>query len=208
MICEEGIELIKEFEGIDQPSKWPGGSSGITLGYGCDIGADPKSLEAWKNELTTEQMARLRFACGLTGHAAETIAYKYQDIRITEEMALRVLTNYTLPREEDLTLKTFPGSEHLAPIVLAALVSLVYNRGSSMDGYRRKEMREIRDACASLHEAAKMSVVLARIFGALKEMKRLWYDEGLDGLLKRRDAEANLVLTALEKFVPACELPA
>ena len=37
--------MILEAEGIEQPAKWPGGESGITLRYGCDIGADPKSRD-------------------------------------------------------------------------------------------------------------------------------------------------------------------
>ncbi len=50
---------------------------------------------------------------------------------------------------------------------------------------RRREMRAIRDAVAKgdLQEIAKQ----------LRTMKRLWIGKKLDGLLKRRDAEADLV---------------
>src|ERR1043165_7773563 len=35
---EKAPNLIFEFEGIDQPSDWPGGASGITIGIGYDLG--------------------------------------------------------------------------------------------------------------------------------------------------------------------------
>src|SRR5436190_16397577 len=49
---QAAVSMILEAEGIDQPAKFPGGESGISLGYGCDIGADPKSLEYWRGILT------------------------------------------------------------------------------------------------------------------------------------------------------------
>ena len=50
---------------------------------------------------------------------------------------------------------------------------------------RRKEMRAIRDAVARQD--------MKDIAAQLRLMKRLWVGKNLDGLLKRRDAEAELV---------------
>jgi GH24 family phage-related lysozyme (muramidase) len=58
-----------------------------------------------------------------------------------------------------------------------------------MDGDRRTEMRAIRDAVAQGD--------LAEIANQLRVMKRLWIGKGLDGLLKRRDAEADLVASTI-----------
>jgi hypothetical protein len=37
-ITEKTKKLILDFEGLNQPSKWPGGGSGITIGIGYDLG--------------------------------------------------------------------------------------------------------------------------------------------------------------------------
>ena len=54
---------------------------------------------------------------------------------------------------------------------------------------RRKEMRAIRGAVAEGD--------LQEIADQLRAMKRLWEGKGLDGLLKRRDAEADMVESAI-----------
>jgi GH24 family phage-related lysozyme (muramidase) len=72
-------------------------------------------------------------------------------------------------------------------LCFGVLVSLVYNRGTSMTDTSgvpgsRKEMRDIRDAVA----AGRITDVPA----ALRAMKRLW-PEG-NGLRDRREREAKL----------------
>jgi GH24 family phage-related lysozyme (muramidase) len=78
--------------------------------------------------------------------------------------------------------------------VQGALVSLVYNRGSSMidkpGDDRRKEMRAIRDAVAVGN--------LRKIADQLRSMKRLWQGQSLGGLIARREAEADLVEEAIQ----------
>ncbi len=80
---------------------------------------------------------------------------------------------------------TFPGIAELPPDAQGALVSLVFNRGTSMEGDRRAEMRAIRDAVPSSD--------LQEIADQLRSMKRLWINKGLDGLLRRREEEAKLI---------------
>src|SRR5262249_42753580 len=96
---QEAVSIILEAEGIDQPAKWPGGDSGITLGYGCDIGADPKSLEYWRGILSDDQINRLAVAKGKTGDAAAAIARQFSDIKVNKADALTVFMNKTLPIE-------------------------------------------------------------------------------------------------------------
>jgi GH24 family phage-related lysozyme (muramidase) len=194
---QEAVSIILEAEGIDQPGKWPQGESGITLGYGCDIGADPKSLEYWRGILTDEQMNRLAAAKGKTGRAAADIARQFSDIKVSKADALAVFMKKTLPLEIALTRKTYPGIELLPPTVLGAMTSIVYNRGSALNGERRSEMREIKDVITQFTntppERRDVKATLEKIADLIQAMKRLWRGKGLDGLLTRRDAEAKLI---------------
>lgn len=208
MIPQKAIDLILEAEGIDQPGKWPGGGSGITLGYGCDIGADPASLDFWKGILTDDQIARLKTARGITGRAAAQIKTRFADIRVTPAQARDVFLRQSLPREEAATAAGFPGSDKLPGLAFGALVSLVYNRGTALDDPhhpdRRREMKAIHDAIVNSQGDSegeppqeRQNNLLRFIAAQLRSMKRIWAGQGQDGLLTRRDAEAALVESAI-----------
>ena len=190
-ITEKALALILEAEGLDQPGKWPGGGSGITLGIGYDIGfVTPEQLETdWSPFLSSDEIDRLKTAIGLTGGSAQQRASQFRDITVTREQAVEVFKNRTLPLHSKRTEDAFPGVDQLPPDAQGALVSLVFNRGPSMAGDGRSEMRAVRDAVAQgdLREIAKQ----------IRAMKRIWVGQGLDGLLKRRDAEADLVESAI-----------
>ena len=193
---QEAVLMILEAEGIDQPAKWPGGESGISLGYGCDIGADPKSLEYWRGILSDEQINRLAAAKGKTGSAAAAIASRFSDIKVSKTDALRVFMTHTLPIEIALTCKTYPGIDLLPPTVLGAMTSIVYNRGADLSGDRRSEMREIKDVITQFANTPPgrrdVKATLEKIADLIQHMKRLW-GNNQRGLLIRRDAEAKLV---------------
>jgi GH24 family phage-related lysozyme (muramidase) len=193
---QEAVSMILEAEGIDQPGKWPEGESGITLGYGCDIGADPKSLEYWRGILTDEQINRLAAAKGKTGRAAANIARQFSDIKVSKADALSVFMKKTLPLEIALTRKTYPGIDLLPPTVLGAMTSIVYNRGADLGGDRRSEMREIKEVITQFAntplERRDLRATLDKIAGLIQSMKRLW-GNSQRGLLIRRDSEAKLI---------------
>ncbi len=94
------------------------------------------------------------------------------------------------------TIEAFPGMERLPAGAQAALISLVFNRGPGMKGRRRAEMRAIRELVAGYQEENRAET-LQEVAQQLKDMKRLWLGKGLPGLLKRRDAEAEMVLSCL-----------
>lgn len=200
------FDLMLAEEGIDQPWKWPGGGSGITLGYGCDIGADPASLEFWRGILTAEEVSRLASAKGVTGRAAAQIASRYAGINVTKDDALRVFVQQSLPREIEATRRTYPGIELFPESVLGAMTSVTYNRGTDLDrdrnqGDRRLELRNIADIIA--HQAG-LATTARDIPGASREIaqqilnsRRLWVGKDLDGLLRRRSGEAQLILNSL-----------
>jgi GH24 family phage-related lysozyme (muramidase) len=65
---------------------------------------------------------------------------------------------------------------------------MIYNRGNKLDGDRRKEMRAIVDLVAKADYEG--------IADQIERSKRLW-ENGLDGLVKRREEEADLILNSL-----------
>jgi GH24 family phage-related lysozyme (muramidase) len=192
-ITDEALALILEAEGLDQPGKWPGESSGITIGIGYDLGFSTAEQfeEDWSPYLGADEIERLKTAIGVSGEDAQQIASKFSDIKINRDDAVEVFKNRTLPLYSARTEKAFPGVDQLPANAQGALVSLVFNRGAGMDGDRRKEMRAVRDAVANGD--------LQEIANQIRAMKRLWEGKGMDGLLKRRDAEADLVESAIDK---------
>jgi GH24 family phage-related lysozyme (muramidase) len=200
MIPQEAIDLILEAEGIDQPFRWPGEVSGITIGYGYDLGYEKNFASDWRDVLPSGAIERLKAALGVRGQNARAIASHFRDITIPPAAALKVFRDTTLPHYEAETLAAFPGLDRLPDLVRGALVSLVFNRGADMTGARRAEMRAIRDAVAhASHESAEAGISedLQEIADQLRAMKHIWAGRGIDGLLKRRDAEADLVEQAI-----------
>jgi GH24 family phage-related lysozyme (muramidase) len=194
------LTLILRSEGIDQPYRWPGLGSGITLGYGCDIGADPKSLNYWEGILTPAQIDLLRPAQGVTGRAAKQMETRFSSITISPSQAIKVFLAHTAPTEIKKTLRTFPGVLLFPEDVLGAMVSLVYNRGTSLAGDRRREMAKIAEICRrfeSLTDGARKSSIgqyMFEIAQQIRSMKRLWKGGGLNA---RRENEARLIEAAI-----------
>ncbi len=154
-LTEKAKELIFEYEGIDQPGDWPGGDSGITLGYGYDLGyesADGFTTD-WKAILVPDDFDALTKVVGLKGAAAEAKAPALKKIKIKADAAQSVFLERSVPKYQAQTQKAFPGVDDLPGDVQGALFSLVYNRGTSMKDndatiQERLEMRLVRDAVA------------------------------------------------------------
>jgi len=191
-ITDEALALILDAEGLDQPGKWPGASSGITIGIGYDLGFSTAEQfeEDWSPFLGGDEIERLKTAIGISGDDAKQIASQFSDIRINRADAEEVFKTRTLPLYGARTEAAFPGVDQLPAAAQGALVSLVFNRGAGMNGDSRREMRAVRDAVAEGN--------LQEIADQIRSMKRLWEGKNLGGLLKRRDAEADLVESAIE----------
>ncbi len=192
------LHLILEAEGVDQPSHWPGGDSGITIGRGYDLGYEPTFARDWAGHLAPTEIAALTTALGRKGQDARAVAARFRDIHVSREAADAVFLDHSLPKYVQQTARAFPGFAHLPLDAQGALVSLVFNRGAGMDGERRREMRAIRDIIAADPLGDNLRATLPEIAAQFRAMKRLWIGQGVDGLLKRRDAEAALVESAAQ----------
>jgi GH24 family phage-related lysozyme (muramidase) len=190
-ISKESFEFILSKEGYkDHPYVPPGDrSSGITIGYGYDLGQQHAStVESDLNGIfTTLQIARLQSACGLQGDAARGVVSTFFDILVTKEMALR-LAVVMKRRYSQQTVDAFPGVTKLHPHCQGALLSLVINRGPGMvDKPGKKSRAHMRAIRADVAQNSLSDVPIQ-----LASMKSLWAGTGQGGLLARRDGEANL----------------
>jgi GH24 family phage-related lysozyme (muramidase) len=193
----KALDLILEYEVgggkayyekyLSKPT-WPGGASGMTLAIGVDCGYyTPEELENIFNFLPKEQLAIVKGASGKTGQAGKeyTANNKNKGIVITWDQAIKIFDTLTWPKFARLAEKAFPGLDQLCDNAYGALVSLVFNRGTAMQGDNRLEMRNIRVLVPKKDYKG--------IANELRKMKRLWEGKGLDGLIARREAEARLV---------------
>lgn len=169
---------------------WPGGGSGITIGIGYDLGYNTgaQMRKDWSGKLPEIDLERLASVCGLRGDGARQVLRNVESVFIPLEAARRVFYESTLPRYAADTARVYPGVQDLHPHAQAALLSLAYNRGTSLRGSRRREMAAIKELVVQRDYAG--------IAEQIRSMKRLWEGRGLDGLLKRRDDEARLVRQA------------
>ena len=156
-ISDQAFDLILKYEVsskayydryLSKPT-WPGLTSGVTIGIGYDLGYNTSAqfTRDWVWHLVpSATFKRLAATLSVKGVRASALIKNLSDIRIPWESALHVFRTSTLPRFLDLTIRTYPGSEKLHPDILGALVSVVFNRGASLTGSRRKEMSMLREA--------------------------------------------------------------
>lgn len=200
LISQAAIDLIVREEVSSQAAYnsryrnpiWPGGNSGVTIGIGYDIGAGVTSRQQlhtdWEGKISDDDVDALEAAIGVTGVAADTLAARLQDVEVSWEAAMSVFEHVDVPRWYATCKKVLPNFELLPPDSRGALVSIAYNRGPSFadttGNSRYTEMRNIR--------THMISKEFDKIPDEIRAMKRIWRGQGLDGLLRRRDAEAAL----------------
>jgi GH24 family phage-related lysozyme (muramidase) len=204
------LELIKEFESVNQPGKWPEGASGVTIGYGYDLGYSTREQFArdWSGRIPPAEIERLTAVIGLRGQSANLASKRLGDIRISQKDSIEVLERASIPDYTEDAQLAFPGFDSLPLDAQGALVSLVYNRGTRMEDrnaglQERREMRAVRDA-VSLYHVRKSDTDLREVAKQIRSMKRLWEGKGLDGLLRRREAEAQLVESCIAVKESVC----
>ena len=111
------------------------------------------------------------------------------NVIIPYNIAYEVFVKKSIPKYYALTKKIYPQLDELNEDTRGALVSMVYNRGAKIDGESRKEMKKIVDLVAKKDYEG--------IAEQIEQSKRLWEGKGLDGLVIRREAEADLIRESL-----------
>ncbi len=167
---------------------WRHTASGVTVGFGYDCGYHSKKqiAEDWKGIASPSEIKALQAVSGLKGRRAYYASRRMRhSVYISYPDALKVFREVTIPRYAARTARAFNLAKgRLHGHSNGALVSLVFNRGGSMKGKRRMEMRWIRHNLATKHDE--------RVPGDIRHMKRLWSYRKLKGLHLRRDAEARM----------------
>ncbi|MDH3522535.1 MAG: hypothetical protein OES32_03025 [Acidobacteriota bacterium] len=202
----KAVEMIVAFEVVGESyytrrlakPTWPGGRSGVTIGIGYDIGYNSASqIEAdWGGRIPDAYVQDLKGVAGLKGSPARDAAKRLADVglKVPFDVARSVFHEKTLSRYAKTTLKAYPGVDKLPADAQGGMLSLVYNRGASKSGASRKEMADLAPAI----EAGNLETMADLV----RRMKRLWVGKNLDGLLKRRDAEADLIENARHDYAP------
>jgi hypothetical protein len=132
----------------------------------------------------------LRKVVGIKGESVKSMMRgEILQVRIPYNFAYDVFVNKSLPKYYALTKAIYPELDTLNEDTRGALVSMIYNRGNKLDGDRRKEMRAIVNLVAKADYEG--------IADQIERSKRLWENVGLDGLVKRREEEADLILNSL-----------
>lgn len=185
-IAREEVSDAATYQRRFQTPVWPTPESGITIGVGYDLRfVDRAGLVAdWGDVLSAGDIERLAGVLQKPGTAA--LLASVSTVVIPLSAAMRVFAGRSLPKYLGQTRSIYPAVEGFAltPAQRTALVSLVYNRGTKLDGDRRREMQAIRDLLAAgrINEVAEQ----------FESMTRLWNENTEGGLIRRRRSEATL----------------
>lgn len=199
MISKKAIDLIIQhevggravYEKRYQKPIWAGGDSGLTIGLGYDIGyvKEAQLFSDWQ-VLNLNFLNALKRFCGVKGEVVKTMMRgEVLNVIIPYNIAYEVFVKKSIPKYYALTKKIYPQLDELNEDTRGALVSMVYNRGAKIDGDSRKEMKAIVDLVAKKDYEG--------IAEQIEQSKRLWEGKGLDGLVIRREAEADLIRESL-----------
>jgi len=208
-VSQKSLDMIIGFEVTSQKyyekslihPTFPKGDSGCTIGIGYDIGYNTKSQvqSDWEGKILQPEIDRLKTVAGIKGQNAKEVLPTIIDISIPFKEAKEVFIEKSMVRFAKMTSMAYKGVEELEPDAQGALLSLVYNRGSSTyyepsdssDSGRRKEMHNIIPLVAAKDYTG--------IAGEIRAMKRLW-GSNMQGLLNRRDDEAGMVENSVREY--------
>lgn len=185
-IVSKGVfDFILETEAYREFPYVPGGASGVTIGYGYDLGQ--QSVAQIGQDLaglyTTSEIELLKGKAGLSGEGARNSLTNVSAISISKENAMK-LAIIMKKRYAQMVVDIYPKAVNLHPHCQGALLSLIINRGKELgDSPRRREMVQIKED----FEASQEGQIPTRFRG----MKRLWEnDPQTRGVAARREKEA------------------
>ncbi len=191
---------------------WPKASSGVTIGFGYDLGyvtADEYRSD-WAGLIATLQGAQRAALEACVGfHSGKDPEAKLQllvasvrNVVVPWDRSEAIFKAKTLPKFALLTENALPNCDILNGDCFGCLVSLTFNRGASYSNPkdRYREMRAIKSAMTSRQ--------FAEVPKQLKAMIRIWVGTPVEnGLRRRRNDEADLFLAGLAAL-PIAATPA
>ncbi len=199
MISRKAVELIIQheiggrnvYEKKYQKPIWPGGESGLTLGIGWDCGyAKEADLFSDWSALNLNFLNAMKRFCGVKGEVVKSMMKgEVLNVIIPYNIAYDVFVKKSIPKYYAMTKRIYPQLDSLNEDTRGALVSMVYNRGAKLDGESRKEMKAIVELVAKQDYDG--------IAEQIERSKRLWEGKGLDGLVIRRENEADLIRSSM-----------
>jgi hypothetical protein len=139
-------------------------------------------------------LALLKSVSKFTGQVAKNALPGVKSVTIPFTTAITVFSTITLPQYAGMTRSRYPGVEKLPPDAQGALLSLIYNRGTGIEGDTRREMKNIIPLVAAGD--------LAGIAAEIRSMKRIWKNKNLPGLIERREKEAQMVENSSLNILP------
>lgn len=185
-IAREEVSDATAYQRRFQLPTCPPPPSGVTIGIGYDCRfVDRGEFESdWANLLPVDAVTQLVGVLGKEGTPA--LLAPVAGVVVPLPAAMRVFATRSLPKYLAQTRRIYPQVDDpgLTAAQRTALVSLVYNRGTDLEGDRRLEMRTIRDLLAAGR--------IADVAEQFESMARLWNPATTGGLIRRRRSEATL----------------
>ncbi|MGF3021708.1 DNA/RNA non-specific endonuclease [Methylobacterium aquaticum] len=175
---------------------WPKGQSGITIGFGYDLGYVGKAEfdRDWA-ALPAADRAALAATIGRHGGNASPAAMQallagVQHVVVGWAVSEAVFRAATLPKFAGLTDRRLDNCDLLSGDSFGALVSLTFNRGASYAkaGDRYTEMNRIREAMTARR--------FERIPGLILAMRRIWKGTAIQAEMDRRRANEAALFKA------------
>jgi len=198
VISKKGMEKIVEWEVSGKSAYnaklknplWPGGASGVTIGIGYDLGyyTAKKVADDFK-ELLQSDINKLISVVGLTGEKAKNaITPDIKSVNVPWEVAYKVYCSNSVPEYAKKAKGIYPEVSLLPPDAQAAILSLVYNRGTSFTKPNEESRVEMKNLVQLIRDKN-----LKGIAAEYRKMMRLWPNSNQRGLLIRREAEAVMI---------------
>jgi GH24 family phage-related lysozyme (muramidase) len=160
------------------------------MGYDCGFVSEKQFFQDWGNMLTPNFLEPLRKTIGLKGiQAKQMLRGELMQVKISYNTAYEVFVKCSVPKYFKMTKAIYPELETLNEDTQGALVSMVYNRGNKLEGSSRIEMKRIVEMVKNKDYEG--------IAEEIESSKRHWEGKGLDGLVVRREAEADLIRDSL-----------
>ena len=158
-------------------------ASGCTFGVGYDVGhvTEPELVRDWAGYVSEGDLEAMKKCVGKRGAMADEVKGQASSVCIPYSVAVRQFVERTLPKWIDRSRALWPNFNSLTQKQRAALTSIAFNRGTSLEGRRRDEMRAIVATLANNN--------LTPVPRLIRSMSR-WHT--LEGLRKRRHHEAAM----------------